>query len=1122
MPEQQPESASVPPDKRKDADNAERRRLDAIRTDANQPESDRVGIEDRPMRDEIANDETVDNADANTQPAQEQLPPDQRNAAGTIDEHNNTSAVNSGETAGAITVAETTAEAPSQSTGSNETGVDETGVEGQTVAEGVAADGPPTGPRPLLRLAYRLADIHQHVTQPTASTSPTEARLEQEQRTLPQRQQAISTLLHSAHKQLSSTTEEAIAVSYAAEWLLDNFYVVEQALRQVKQDLPQQYYEELPRLAPTVTEVLAQPTPPVQTEATADNAVDEQKDNDEAAVPTPESVAPQATQAEAIEAEIAMLVGYPRIYSLVRGFLRHEEFNVNPERLTRFISAYQERTQLTMGEVWAIPIMLRFVLLESTAHAAGHITRLQEVAEQSGEPLSAPLRRELAGHRNVAMRLDDQDIVSSAIPSLRLLDTYNWKRFFEENSLVHQQLVQDPAGIYAEMDFVSRDRYRSAIEQLTKGTDQTEVAVTAAAISLAKEGLAHSGQAANGSTTADSARTPSSSAVQVAREAHVGYYLLGRGRQALEAQIGYHATGTTRLREWVLAHPALSYLSSITLLSLLLLIVPLLYAAAQAAEPQTLLGIFLLSLIPATTIAVNAINWAVTHLLPPTLLPKLNFEEGIPSRCASMIVIPALINSNEDIDSLLQQLEQHYLRNPDPNLRFALLSDFPDADAQELTSDAALIAHARTRLSDLNSRHTHQPFYFLHRQRLWNEHEGTWMGWERKRGKLHEFNRLLRGADNTSYHVQLGALDELPTIRYVITLDADTILPRDGAQRLIGTLAHPLNRARFDVQSGKVIDGYTVLQPRTAIQPTSANRSLFTRVFAGDVGLDLYTLAVSDVYQDLFGEGIFVGKGIYDVDAFERSLANRVPENALLSHDLFEGIHGRAGLVTDIVLYEDYPPNYLVNLVRSHRWVRGDWQLLPWLLPVTPRSRGLAPNDLSLLGRWKILDNLRRSILAPALLLLFLAGWTVLPGAPLFWTILAMLTPAFSLLAGVVMGIGAAVGGTSGTMWERFFQPVRNNALRWLLFIAFLPHESLLILDAVARTLVRVFITRQKLLEWTTAARAVRLFGSNVTVETTLWRMLPSILFVAVLALLVNLVNPAALAVSAPFFLVWL
>ncbi|MDX1663143.1 MAG: glucoamylase family protein [Candidatus Promineifilaceae bacterium] len=365
---------------------------------------------------------------------------------------------------------------------------------------------------------------------------------------------------------------------------------------------------------------------------------------------------------------------------------------------------------------------------------------------------------------------------------------------------------------------------------------------------------------------------------------------------------------------------------------------------------------------------------------------------------------------------------------------------------------------------------------------------------------------------------QAGALEQIGVIEYVITLDADTVLPRDGAARLCGALAHPLNRARFAPQSRRIVAGYTILQPRTEIKPTSANQSIFTQAFTGDAGLDLYTRAVSDVYQDLFGEGIFVGKGIYDVDAFERSLAGRVPENSLLSHDLFEGIHGRAGLVTDIVLYEEYPPHYLIHVRRSHRWMRGDWQLLPWLLPLVPTVEGWRPNPLSLIDRWKVVDNLRRSLLAVSLVLLLLAGWTFLPGSPVVWTVVAVMTPAVALLTGVAMVLVRRLGGAS---WSDVLAPLQDSALRWLLFISFLPYEAVLKFDAVLTTLSRLLITRRHLLQWTTAAHTVRLFGEDVSPAVSWRNMISNPLLAVAATLTIFLLNPAALRVAFPLLLSW-
>ena len=897
-----------------------------------------------------------------------------------------------------------------------------------------------------------------HAVLPTKRTNPKAPRLPARQPPLPQRIPLLTRYLRSVHAQLTTTADEALAASYAAEWLLDNFYAVEQALRQVAEDLPLHYYQQLPKLG-----------------------------------------APAA------------LIGYPRVYAIARAFLAFEEYQFDLERFVRFVLAYQQQNPLTMGEGWALPILLRFVLLEDLALAAQRVAGLTDA--QSYDSIER------------TTTLEDGEVVATAIPTLRQLDTQDWQSFFERVNIVHDMLCGDPAGLYAQMDFTTRNHYRTQIEQLAAAANVSEVEVTETVVELAQAAYTATTRV-SGAIGTRFGEAESDLDLTLPRACHVGYYLLDGGRTQVAARTRYRPTGWTRLQQRILHHPTPIYLGGITLFALLILALVVGYGVRAGASAWGLTGILLLTLVPALTLAVNFINWLVTHTLPPHSLPKLDFSDGIPAQCRTVVVTPALIASKSDVTTLFNELEQHYLRNPDPYLAFALLSDFSDAPAQTMPEDAALLEQAQTLVTALNERYPHQPFYFFHRERRWNPSEAHWMGWERKRGKLHEFNALLRGADDTSYMVQTGNLALLPSMRYVITLDADTILPSEGAHRLIGALAHPLNRAEFDPVTGRVNAGYTVLQPRAMIKPASANRSLFTRIFAGDGGFDLYTLAVSDVYQDLFGVGIYVGKGIYDIDAFERSLAQRVPENTLLSHDLFEGIHGRVGLATDILLYEDYPPHYLVNMARSHRWVRGDWQLLPWLLPRTPRTTAFgvrwARNDLPLIDRWKIADNLRRSLLAPALLLLFLAGWTVLPGSPWVWTLLGLLTPAFSLIASAMTGFVQALRTTSGRPWPRFVQPLRNNALRWLLFLAFLPHEAVLTIDAIARTLVRVTVYRRQMLEWTTAARAVRLFGQEVTLETTLLRMSPAIILVAFIMLLVSIVNPRALLVSAPFFAVWL
>ena len=576
------------------------------------------------------------------------------------------------------------------------------------------------------------------------------------------------------------------------------------------------------------------------------------------------------------------------------------------------------------------------------------------------------------------------------------------------------------------------------------------------------------------------------------------------------------------------------YLGPIAVLTLLMLAAAAVYVAAQGGSAFLALLAVALVFLPALAAAVALVDWVVTLVVPPRTLPKLNLSgepgaHGIPDSCRTLVVVPAMLSSAQEVASLVQQIEQHYLRNPDHNLYFALLTDFGDAHEQHLPGDAALLEQARAGIGVLNARYGGDagaqggPFCLFHRERRWNEQEGRWIGWERKRGKLHELNRWLRGATDTSIISSIGQAEQLRLVKYVITLDADTILGRDGARRLIGTLAHPLNRAQADPRTGRVVHGYGLLQPRTEITPASANYSRFSRIFAGDIGLDLYTHAVSNVYQDLFGSGIYIGKGIYDVDAFENSLAGRVPENTLLSHDLFEGIHARVGLVTDIVLYEDYPPSYLTYMRRQRRWTRGDWQLLPWLLPARrppgpDTGRQQITAGFGVIDTWKLLDNLRRSLLPPALLLLLVAGWLGLPGAAWVWTAAAMLALAIPALIGALTPFAT---GPTGKSWRQSVRSLKESGQRWLLALVFLPFEAVQMLGAVATSLARVLITRRHLLEWMTAAKAARREGKAGSRKRT-WAEMASAPFVAIAcALLLAVLQPGRLPFALPLLLAW-
>ncbi len=876
---------------------------------------------------------------------------------------------------------------------------------------------------------------------------------------------AQETFLHATVVFFQSTSGQQ-TLSRAAEWMLDNFYLAQQSLRQIREDMPQGFYRQLPKLA------------------------------------------------------AGPLAGYPRIYDVAQQLVAGSGARLDMEELQRFVWLYQDIRPLTTGELWALPVMLRLSILAALAQAAGQITNLT----QQGEPPSRPLSGSLTG----------DEIVANCFTSLRTIGTHDWPHFFDSVSRVEQILRDDPAAVYAGMDRATRDQYRHVVEELALATGQSELEVARIANALAQAAwtnLPAALEPVDGKGQADAGAWPG---LDMPPAAHVGYYLLDDGRAALEGRLGYRPSPERKLARLARGHPAVVYLGPIALLTLVMLVAAAAYAAGWGGSTFQVLLAGLLALLPALAAAVALVDWVITLVVPPRTLPKLNLSgeqaaHGIPDSCRTLLVVPAMLSSAQEVASLLQQIEQHYLRNPDHNLYFALLTDFGDAPQQNLPGDTALLEQARVGIEALNARYADVgaaqdgPFCMFHRERRWNEQEGRWIGWERKRGKLHELNRWLRGATDTSIISSIGQAEQLRLVKYVITLDADTILGRDGARQLVGALAHPLNRAQADPRTGRVVQGYGLLQPRTEITPTSANYSHFSRIFAGDIGLDLYTHAVSNVYQDLFGSGIYVGKGIYDLDAFEYSLAGRVPENALLSHDLFEGIHARVGLVTDIVLYEDYPPSYLTYMRRQRRWTRGDWQLLPWLLPAR-RPSGLDPRrqqitaGFGVIDTWKLLDNLRRSLLPPALLLLLIAGWLGLPGAAWVWTAAAILALAIPALIGALTPF---VAGPTDASWRQSVRSLKEGGQRWLLALVFLPFETVQMLGAVATSLARVLITRRNLLEWMTAARAAHREGKAGSRRRT-WAKMAGAPFVAIAcALLLAVLQPERLPFALPLLVAW-
>ncbi|NLA58293.1 MAG: glycosyl transferase [Firmicutes bacterium] len=919
--------------------------------------------------------------------------------------------------------------------------------------------------------------------------------------------EAASQVLHRVYDEISRAVRDGYSPSPAAEWLLDNFYVISAGIRDLKGSMPTGYYRELPKLAN------------------------------------------------------GRMQGYPRVYALALELISHSDNRIDVETIERFFAAYQSVAPLTIGEIWAIPTFIRIGLTENLKYLALQVLNTQKERQEAANWLTSilqeartnsldledlvavrarSLRRvsatfatellyrlrnegtdaapltEWLDQRLAAIGTSADEIVHlehqrqsareisvrNAINSLRTLAAIDWTESFERLSHVERILQTDPDGTYAVMDSASRDMYRHRVEKVARSLGISELQVARQAVMCAS------------SIPADSREF---------WKRHVGYYLVDEGYEILLSRLGRPLTWQRRLRRSIGRYRFGLYLGSIALLTLLL--TRWLYPYFGNAGFSTVIAGLIVTMILASDLAVRVVHGIITTLVPPRMLPKCELRHGIPDDHAAIVVIPALLPDKQRAHQLIDRLEVYYLANQDSNLFFALLGDLADAPQEKLPEDDEILKAAQERIRELNEKYAEDRpiFHFFYRSRLWNESEGCYMAWERKRGKLEEFNRVLRGARDTTYCV-----DELPdylrNVQYVITLDADTGLPRDAARRLIGTQMHPLNRPVLDQTQRRVVRGYGLLQPRINIVATSTARSLFTRVFAGDGGVDPYTTAVSDVYQDLFGEGIYTGKGIYHVDTFNAVLGERLPDNAVLSHDLLEGSYLRAGLTTDIELIDGYPSRYDAYALRLHRWVRGDWQLLPWLFRTVPTgTKGTAAelNPLSALSRWKIFDNLRRSLIAPSLLAMIAGGLTVFPGTPLVYLGFAGLVVLFPWLMMIVTDLLGVPRGNRflGHVWT-MVSDSRKQAWQAFLNLTFLPYQAYLMLDAVVRTIIRVRFTRRHLLEWVTAADLEeRLSGGWQGYWLRMWPgQLLAVLFLAS----VVFIRPENLVLAAPLVILWL
>jgi len=860
-------------------------------------------------------------------------------------------------------------------------------------------------------------------------------------------------------------------IAPAAEWLLDNYYLIEEQIGLVRDDLPAHYGRELPRITN------------------------------------------------------GPFLGYPRVFESVIELLSHTDARLDEEVLTRFIDGLQDIAPLFIGEVWGIPIVLRVALVENLKRLSGRVVtahistrsadewadRLLLAAPEGAETLRTlmmdveervndadpvflmRLAQRLSGRdtgievlgawlerrfQAAAINLDDlahelqqtqaadQVSIANSITSIRFLDAYEWRGFFEHASFVEQILREDPVGVYSRMDFKSRDRYRHALEGIARRAPLTEIEVAEAVVSWT--------QTAMSIEPTDEIR------------GHVGYYLISGGRYDLETSVEYQPRFRERLYRGPLARKGPFYWGLLALNTLVLLALLLASIITSGASTAVVVVICFLAVFPLSDLALSVANRVSAWVFPPRIMPKLDYLQPVSEAHRTLVVIPALFSSAGAVRHVLDNLEVAYLANRDDQVQFSVLGDLKTAAEEHLAGDDAIIECAVVGIESLNARylaeHGRRPFNLFIRERRYDEREQTWMGWERKRGALVELNRALRGSTETSFSHRIADEEQLTSVTFVLTLDADTVLPRDGARKLVSAIAHPLNRAVMRPGDARVKAGYGLVQPRVGMSLPASARSFFAWLYSGVTGIDPYVGAVSDTYQDVFGEGSFTGKGIYEVSVFNAILEDRFPDDTLLSHDLIEGCYLRVALASDIEVLDDHPTSYLSHMARMHRWVRGDWQTLPWLGATVPTDGGRERNPLSLLHRWKLVDNIRRSLVAPALLLLITVAWALLPGPAWAWPLVMSLVVFFPVYFGLADSLlfrprDVSFKATAESVWRDF----GRDSSRALLTLALLPHQAYVMVDAATRALWRMNISHRNLLEWETAADADRRMGSDLS-----------------------------------------
>ena len=858
-------------------------------------------------------------------------------------------------------------------------------------------------------------------------------------------------IIEQVYQLLNEHLKLGISIHPAGEWLLDNLYIIEETVKQIQKELTLKKYTNFVGVANGTYKgfariyVLAS-----EIVAYTDNKIERNELEDYlASYQTKKKLSMEEIWNIGMFLQIAMIENIreicEKIYSCQMQKYKAEsiverliENKSRPEQHFRVSQVKKLEKDVFKDMKYPFIEYMSYILKRYGKKGYSYLKALEEAVEMTGTTVSEVIKKE---HFDIAVR---KVSIGNSITSIKKIQRINFLEIFEKINGVEEILRQDPSHVYEKMEDKTKEYYRNKIKEISKKTKISEIYIARKALEL------------------------SQGAKMEEKQAHIGYYLIDQGINQLYEVLQYknsrQMSSKDKTRAYLLGIMALSILLSVGISSFVKLNVIS----------------FFLFLIPASEIAIQITQYVLSKMVKPKPIPKLDYSHGIDEQHKTMVMIPTILKSKEKVQELMRKLEVFYLANQSENIYFTLLGDCSESSQRQEEIDLEIMKEGEEFVKRLNAKYRQEQdkmpiFGFIYRKRIWNEKEGSYLGWERKRGMITQFNDYLLGKIRNPFRVNTLENQVKEKIKYIITLDADTDLVLNSAFELVGSMAHILNQPVVDKEKHVVVDGYGIMQPRIGVNLDISYKTLFTKIFAGAGGVDSYTNAISDTYQDNFQEGIFTGKGIYDLEVYHTVLENQIPENKVLSHDLLEGSYLRCGLVSDLMLMDGYPTKYNSFMNRLSRWIRGDWQITKWLGWQSP---------LNLLSKYKIFDNLRRSLLEINLIIAMIYCYIIgiIELKPIYLGICSMVIVA--IFPFILELLNHCIFRKEGEEKQKTFTPkisgIRGAILRGVITLGCLPYKAYISGKAIVKTLYRIIITHKHLLEWTTSEEAEKQAKSDL------------------------------------------